>query len=194
MLNGCTPWPEEFVRRYVREGYWQKKTLGDLLDDSARAFPDRTVVADRTRNVSYAELNRLSSRLAVHLLKRGLHPGDIVLLQLPNIWEFAAVFFALHKIGVIPVMCLPPHRHTELIYFAQLTEAAGYFVAPEYRGFNYLAMAREIQQEVPGLKHVIAVGEGTEKGVSYAGTWMAEPVETTVSSDFLDAYRPILLK
>ena len=190
MLDGCTPWPEEFVRRYVREGYWQKKTLGDLLDDSARAFPDQTLVADRTRNVSYAEISRLSSRLAVHLLKLGLRPGDIVLLQLPNIWEFVAVFFALHKIGVIPVMCLPPHRHTELIYFAQLTEATGYFVAPEFRGFNYLAMAREIQQEVPGLKHVIAVGEGSEKGVSYAGPWMADPVETTVPPDFLDPYRP----
>ncbi len=110
MLDGCTPWPEEFVRRYVREGYWQNKTLGELLEDTARAFPDKTAVADGARAVSYSQISRLSSRLAVHLLQQGLRPGDIVLLQPPNVWEFVAVFFALHKIGVIPVMCLPLHR------------------------------------------------------------------------------------
>ncbi|MCH8266666.1 MAG: AMP-binding protein [Acidobacteria bacterium] len=190
MLDGCTPWPEEFVRRYVREGYWQNKTLGELLEDTARAFPDKTAVADGARKVSYSDLSRLSTRLAVHLLKQGLQPGDIVLLQLPNVWEFVVVFFALHKIGVIPVLCLPPHRHTELTYFARLTGAAGYFLAPEFRGFDYLAMAKEIQQEVPSLQHVIAVGEGTEKGVSYTGPWLTEPDETAVPPDFLARHRP----
>ncbi len=190
MLDGCTPWPEEFVQRYVREGYWQNKTLGELLEDTARSFPEKTAVADSIRKVSYSELSRLSTRLAVHLLHQGLKPGDIVLLQLPNVWEFAAVFFSLHKIGVIPIMCLPPHRHTELTYFAQLTGAAGYFLVPELRGFSYLAMAKEIQKEVPSLKHVIAVGEGTEAGVAYAEPWLTEPSETTVPPDFLAQYRP----
>ena len=190
MLDGCTPGPEELVRQYVREGYWQNKTLGELLEDTARASPDQTAVADSARKVSYSDLSRLSTRLAVHLLKQGLKPGDIVLLQLPNVWEFVAVFFALHKIGVIPVLCLPPHRHTELTYFAQLTGATGYFLVPEFRGFDYLAMAKEIQEEVPSLKHVIAVGEGTEAGVAYAGPWLTEPAETTVPADFLARHRP----
>ena len=32
MLQGCTPYPEEFVREYICRGYWKDQTLGDLLD------------------------------------------------------------------------------------------------------------------------------------------------------------------
>ena len=51
-------------------------------------------------------------------------------------------------------------------------------------------MAKEIQQEVPSLKHLIAVGEGTEKGIAYTGPWLAEPDETAVPPDFLARHRP----
>ena len=112
MLDGCTPHPADYADRYVREGCWRLETLGDLLEKAARVWPQHTAVADSARRLSYAELNILSNRLALHFLDRGLKPRDIVLLQAPNRWEFAPVFFALQKIGVLPVMCLPPHRHT----------------------------------------------------------------------------------
>jgi len=190
MVEGCTPYPADFVQKYVREGYWQARTLGDLLDGSARRFGSRTAVSDGSKKVSYEELQQFSNRLAFHFLDRGLKPGDIVLLQLPNVWEFVPIFFALSKIGVFPVMCLPPHRHTELTYFAKLTRATGYFVVPQFRGFDYLAMAREVQREVPSLKYVVAVGDGTQEGISYLEPWLHEPTETRFGTDELARYRP----
>ena len=190
MLEGCTPYPADYSERYVREGYWLSKTLGDLPGDAAQAWPSRIAVSDSSRKVSYAELHALSNRLALHLLDRGFQPRDIVLLQIPNFWEFSVVFFALQKIGVIPVMCLPPHRHTELIYFARLTGAAGYFAAPEYRGFDYLAMAREIQAEVPSLQYVVALGDGSQAGVCYLQPWLEGPIETKYTPGVLAQYRP----
>ncbi|MBI4463802.1 MAG: AMP-binding protein [Acidobacteria bacterium] len=190
MLEGCTAYPADFGQRYVREGHWQAKTLGDLLQDSARSFGSRPAVVDGARHLSYAELDQLSNRLALHLLDRGFQPRDVVLIQLPNVWEFVPIFFALLKIGVLPVMCLPPHRHTELCFFARLTGAAGYFLAPEFRGFNYLAMARELQPEVPSLKYLVALGDGSEPGVSYLDPWLREPIETRFPPDYLTRYRP----
>ena len=190
MLEGCTPYPADDSARYVHEGYWRPETLGDLLETAARTWPQRTVVADGARRVRYAELDTLANRLALRLLDAGLKPRDIVLLQIPNRWEFAVVFFALQKIGVLPVMCLPSHRHTELAYFAKLTNATGYFVAPEYRGFDYLVMAREIQDEVPGLQYVMALGDGSQAGVRYVQPWLDEPVETKSPPDVLLRYRP----
>ncbi|HWP86227.1 MAG TPA: AMP-binding protein, partial [Terriglobia bacterium] len=161
MLAGCTPYPPEFVARYRREGYWRDQTLGELLHEAAARYARRAAVCDASRTLTYAELDRLSTRLGLHLLRCGLQPRDIVLLQLPNGWEFAVIFFALMKIGVLPVMCLLPHRNTELAYFARLTGSTGYFVAPEFRGFDYLAMAREIQPEAPALRFIVALGEGS---------------------------------
>ena len=190
MLEGCTPYPEDFVRKYVNEGYWQAQTLGDFLQNAARNFGPHPIVLDGACRVSYAEMDQLSNRLALHFLDRGFKPRDIVLMQLPNVWQYVPIFFALQKIGVLPVMCLPPHRHTELSFFAKLTDAVGYFIAPEFRGFNYLALARELQRDVPSLQHVVAVGDGSEPGVSYLEPWLQEPIETKYPPDYLARYRP----
>jgi 2,3-dihydroxybenzoate-AMP ligase len=189
MLEGCTPYPQEFAERYVREGYWRAETLGDLLNASARNFAARGAVSDASRSLSYLELDQLADRLALRLLHHGFQPRDIVVLQLPNTWEFGVIFFALMKIGVIPVMCLLPHRNAELAYFARLTGSKGYFLMPSLRGFDYLAMAREIQQEAPTLKSLIALGHGSQPGVSYLAPWLDEPVEQS-ASESLAAVRP----
>lgn len=190
MLDGCTPWPQDFVRRYIKEGVWDLQSIPDLLDESARAHAERRLVADGSRQFTYQEVNALADRLAFHLLDRGFKPRDIVLLQLPNIWEFVVVFFALQKIGVVPVMCLPPHRHTELTYFAQLTAARGYFFSPRFRNFDYLAMAREIQSAVPSLDYLIAAGDGSEAGVSYLTPWLEEPPKAADLAHSLAPFRP----
>ncbi|OFW31499.1 MAG: hypothetical protein A3J28_07220 [Acidobacteria bacterium RIFCSPLOWO2_12_FULL_60_22] len=190
MLDGCTPWPEELVRQYIRQGYWIAKSLADLLEEQARAFAERVFVADGDRKLTFGEVNRLSDLVAFHLLDRGFKPRDIVLLQFPNIWEFIVVFFALQKIGVIPVMCLPPHRHSELTSFARLTGAKGYFFSPRFRNFDYLAMAREIQSAVPTMEYLVAAGDSAETGVSYLGPWLEQSVQPRKLAASLAPYRP----
>lgn len=190
MLEGCTPYPEEFVKEYKCRGYWKDQTLGDLLEQSARAFPERPGVTDRSRTLTYSEWNLLSNRLALHLLDRGFRPGDIVLLQVPNVWEFNVLFFALLKIGVLPVMCLFQHRNMELSYFAMLTRARGYFFAPQFRKFDYLTMGKELQAEIPTLEYLVAVGDGSARGVSYMGPWLGSPIEDRYRSGYLANFRP----
>ncbi len=178
MLEGCTPWPQEAVRDYLSDGCWQAGSLADMLAAGAQAWPARPCLSDKDGTLSYAELNRLTDRVAGELRSAGLQPRDIVLLQLPNIREFVIVFFALQKIGVVPVMCLPAHRHSELAYFAQLTGATAHIFAPGFRGFDFLAMARELQAGAPALKRLVATGRGTAPDVCYLApmmeAWSAE--------------------
>lgn len=190
MLEGCTPYPAEFVQRYLLDGIWQRKTLGEMLAESAGRLGDRTAVSDPSNRLTYSQLHQLSGRLALHLLELGLQPRDIVLLQVPNCWEFYVVFFALMKIGVLPVMCLPPHRNTEMTFFAKLTEAKAYFVSPQFRGFDYLKMAKEIQAECPQLQQVVATGDGSALGVSYLDAWLGEPIEKEFALDHLATVKP----
>ena len=190
VLDGCTPYPNDVADRYKREGYWKEATIGGLLERAARTWPGRSAVSDGARRISYSELDTLTNRLALRLLGQGFKPRDIVLLQVPNRWEFAVIFFALQKIGVLPVMCLPSHRHTEIAYFAQLTQATAYFAAPELRNFDYLAMAREVRAETPSLQHLVALGGGSQPDVSYLRPWLEEFADEESAFEKLLKYRP----
>lgn len=179
MLEACTPWPQEFVNEYVRTGCWEARSLANVLEDLARDSPQHPFVSDKSGTLTYGDANRLADHLALELTGRGLRPHDIVLLQLPNVREFVLVFFALHKIGVVPVMCLPAHRHSELAHFAQLTGAKALFFTPDYRGYDFLSMARELQKSAPELQLLIATGHGTEPGITYLAP-LTEPSSDAV--------------
>ena len=181
MLEGCTPWPREFASRYVASGCWEARTLASVLEDMARADPQRVFLADKSGALTHRDLDQLADRFARELLRSGLRPRDIVLLQLPNVRELAIVFFALHKIGVVPVMCLPAHRFSEISHFAKLTGAKAHFFAPGFRGFDTLAMAREVQVAAPSVGHLFATGQGSDSGVTFLGPWLEKAFDDAPS-------------
>ena len=190
MLEHCAPWPEQFAKEYLRLGYWKIESLVDLLEARARAIPERVFVTDVRGELSYGDIDNLAARVALHLLRLGLKRRDIVLLQFPNVREFIIAFFALQKIGVIPVMCLPHHRARELSYFAELTGASAYLFPQRFRNFNYLPMAREIQATNPNLRHLLALGEGSEPGVCYLDPWIAADPQLSNAAHELAQHRP----
>ena len=85
-----------------------------------------------------------------------------MVVQLPNLAEFLSVVFGLFRAQLIPVYALPAHRLTEIVHFARKSEAAAYVVADRRDGFDYRALARQVQAEVPAVRHVVVVGEAEE--------------------------------
>ncbi|MEV7230850.1 (2,3-dihydroxybenzoyl)adenylate synthase [Polymorphospora sp. NPDC051019] len=157
-----TPWPEEFAARYRAAGHWTGETFGAFLRDRARTHADRTAVVDGRQRWTYAELDARADRLAAGLHDLGIRRGDRVIVQLPNVAEFFEVIFALFRLGALPVFALPPHRRTEITYFAELTGAVGYVVADRHAGFDYRDLARQVRERLPGLQHVLVVGDPAE--------------------------------
>jgi mycobactin salicyl-AMP ligase len=160
-LEGFVPVPAGRAASYRAAGYWTGRTLDTILTDAARRWPNRTAVVDAAGDVgfSYAELDERANRAAVGLRRLGVAPGDRVLLQLPNGREFAAALFGLLRAGAIPVMCLPGHRAAELGHFAAVSEATALVIPPAAAGFDYPAMAGELVDEHPALKHVVVDGD-----------------------------------
>ena len=159
MLEGCTPWPEEFARRYRLEGYWAGLTLHDMLVASVRAAPEKTALVHGDERLSYAALADAVERLAGRLLALGLRPGERVIFQLPNSIALIVTFFALVRIGVIPVLALPAHRREEISHFVAHAAAVGYFVPDSLRGFDYRQLAAEIAATAPSLRYVVVLGK-----------------------------------
>ena len=82
--------------------------LSVILRESAAAMPDHPAVIDDSGRMTYCELDDRSDAMAHGLLGRGLRPGDVVGLQLPNIREFPVAYFAILKAGgvVLPLNVL----------------------------------------------------------------------------------------
>jgi len=159
MLAGCTPWPDEDAARWRRLGLWEDITLWQMLEQTAQRLPDKVALVHDERRIGYRELLAGSERLARRLAATGLRPLDRVVMQIHNVPEFVLTFFALVRIGVIPVMALAPHRHSELGHFVRHAGARALFVPGRVRDFDHRRMADELRHECPTLEQVFVVGE-----------------------------------
>lgn len=166
MLAGCTPWPKELAETYRKQGYWQDITLWDVLLQAAEKWPGKTALVDGERRFTYQDLKEKSERLAAHLSMLGLKQQERVILQIPNMAEFVIVFYALIRIGVIPVMALRAHRYNEIRHFAAHAEAVAYFGPSRLKDFDYAAMAEEIRTVCPSLRNIFVVGQAGSGQVS----------------------------
>lgn len=162
MLQGYYPWPEEFAELYREGNCWLGETFGEMLQERARLYGNRTAVTNGKTSITYKELEINVHQLAKGFLQLGIKQFDRVIVQLPNIVEFFEVTFALFRIGALPVFSLPLHRSNEIVYFSEFSEARAYIIPDFYDGFDYRNLAREVQQKVPTLQDVIVVGKSEE--------------------------------
>ncbi len=161
-MIGFIPWPADFADRYRRQGLWRGDTIGAMLRSWAERYAQRIAVVDGGRRVTYAEMDAQTDRLAAALLGLGIGKGDRVLLHLPNVYEFLVLFLALMRIGALPVHALPGHRKHEIAYLSEFSQAVAYAVPASFRGFDYVALAREVRDETPTLRHLIVAGEAPD--------------------------------
>ncbi|KAB2393415.1 MULTISPECIES: (2,3-dihydroxybenzoyl)adenylate synthase [Bacillus cereus group] len=162
MLNGCQDWPKDFVNLYKKSGCWRGETFGEMLKERAMKHGNLIAVTSGEKHLSYGELDRKADRLAAGFLKIGIKKEDRVVLQLPNITEFFEVCFALFRIGAIPIFALPSHRFSEINYFSEFAEATAYIIPDKQLGFDFRKLAREVQEKVSTLQHIIVIGEEEE--------------------------------
>jgi len=164
------PWPAAYAARYADAGYWAGVPLGTLLGSVADAHQAALAVADPVAGVrlSHAELADRADAAAVRLLGLGLAPGDRIVVQLPNGWEFPVLLLGCLRAGIVPVMALPAHRRAELSYLAVHAEASAIAVPARLREFDHQAMAHDLGPEVRaatnGPWHVLVAGDGVTGG------------------------------
>ncbi len=92
--------PERFAREVTE---FLLLTLDRWIRDRARATPDRVAIDFCGRELSYAELDERSERLAAGLAAAGLHAGDRVATLTGTNPEHVVVFFACAKAGLVLV-------------------------------------------------------------------------------------------
>lgn len=155
---GVTPFPPDFASRYRAAGYWEDRPLGTFYDAVFASHGERTAIVHGEQDISYSELKRRVDRLARHLLQLGVRPLDRFVMQLPNLPEFVYLYFALQRVGAIPIMALASHRWTEVSAFIELAGARGYIVPGRPDDFDFPELAGKLRARFSGLDLMLSVG------------------------------------
>jgi long-chain acyl-CoA synthetase len=84
------------------------RNLATILTGSAERFGDRTALKLDDAEVTYAQLDDASARIAAVLRQRGMEAGDRVGLMLPNVPYFAVIYYGILRAGgvVVPMNVL----------------------------------------------------------------------------------------
>jgi 2,3-dihydroxybenzoate-AMP ligase len=166
MLTNVVRIPGEMAAHYRRQGYWEDKSLATQFRGIFKRYGERIAVIDGNSTLTYAELDEASDNLALNLLDLGLRPLDRVVVQLPNTLEFVVLYFALQKLGVIPVLALPAHRYLEINQFVQISGAVACVTSDRAKNIDFSAMVRRIRGNHPDMRLHIVLGEADDGSVS----------------------------
>lgn len=103
--------------------------LADVLAKAAKTTPDAPALQYGEIRLSYAQLSADVKRIAAHLLREGLQPGDIVAVHVSKPLSHWVVTLALMRIGAVTVSLTSGYK-AEL---AALASASAVICAPEDR-------------------------------------------------------------
>ncbi len=156
-------WPDALAQRYREAGYWRGETIPGVLRQRANQLADHVaVVSQDGSRWTYAQLWQQAETAAAGFLQLGLQPGDRVLVQMGNVPQWLAAVCGAMRAGLIPVFALPAHRLTEVAHFVKTGQVRAYVIAAVQDRFDYRQLARELLQQHPDVKVIVAGGDEAE--------------------------------
>lgn len=109
--------PAELVRRYVEFGWWDSRSLGEFVDAGLREAQRLPFVVHsnvRPWRGTIGEVAGAARSFAGWLVRRGIGPGHVVVMQLPNWVEAAVAFWGAAYAGAVIVPVVHFYGNKEL--------------------------------------------------------------------------------
>lgn len=126
--------------------------IAGRLRESARLAPDQKAVVCPTgrdgsgkviySQLTFAELDEESDRLAAGLVALGVRPGSRLVLAVPPGLEFIALTFALFKSGAVAVLIDPGMGRSNIFDCLETVEPDGFVATPKAQAVRVLNRSR----------------------------------------------------
>jgi acyl-CoA synthetase len=162
----------------VEQGWWTSETLGQLLAEGLQRSPEAGFYvhsAIRPFTGTFAEVELTARRLAAGLRERGVGPGDVVALQLPNWMEAAAAFWASAFLGAVTVPIVHFYGRKEL---GHITATARPKVFISTSQFGRMTFQPDLCADVPIVGLV-----GDDGDLAFQRLLADEPMTGTIAAD-----------
>jgi acyl-CoA synthetase (AMP-forming)/AMP-acid ligase II len=92
--------PDEVQEEYRRSGYWEERTLPQIVEQWVKRDPGRTAITG-PRRLSYVEVWEESRRLAGSLTEAGLKPGEFLAALMSSSWQGVVLELAAAMAGAV---------------------------------------------------------------------------------------------
>src|SRR5262252_7937498 len=104
--------------------------VADALRRSAARSPHQRAIYFQGRELTYAEFDALTSRMARLLMAQGIQRGDKVAIFAANSPEYAAAFFACGRMGAVMVPINLLFTAEDVDYVLEKTRAKALLIDP----------------------------------------------------------------
>jgi len=108
------PWLKSYEQGVPEFIAYEEITLPDILERTAKKFPNTAALIFQGYTVPYTELKDMVDRFAACLTDFGIKQGDAVAILLPNVIPCVVAYYSIMKIGAITVMNNPLYSDREL--------------------------------------------------------------------------------
>lgn len=152
-------------------------SIGELVRVQADRYGSKTYLYFKDQEISFGELDVLSTKVANGLASLGIAKGNRVCLMLSNCPEFIYCWFGINKIGAIMVPVNTAYKAGELRYLLGHSQARAIITAPEY-----LEIIEAVKKHCGHLRHVICAGEQRSRNVVSLGDLVADAPPLIVKS------------
>ncbi|MFD0899641.1 long-chain-fatty-acid--CoA ligase [Actinomadura sediminis] len=149
--------------------------LAERLRAAAERLGGRTALTLDRERLGYRELELRSARTGALLRRRGIRPGDRVAVMLPNVPEFAVVYYGILRIGAVVVPLDPLLKRREVA--AYLGDCAARLV------IAWHAYAETVEAGTAGTRTDYMFVVPGEWGRLLRGVPPAEDVAATAAGD-----------
>lgn len=158
----------------------RERTLGQILDETVRRFPEREALVQRGHDTrqTWSEFAADVDALAKGLMALGIEPGEKVALWATNVPNWVALMFATARIGVTLLAVNTNYRDSELTYLLQQSECETFVCIDGFLDYDYMAalyrVIPELREQKPGelhskrfphLRRVLNLGETPHPGI-----------------------------
>jgi fatty-acyl-CoA synthase len=158
-------------------------TVGELIERGAFRFGDQEALVVGGERLTYAQLDREATRVAIGLLQLGVEAGDRVALLAANVMESYLLLFGVARMGGVFVPLNPRMTPRELEHALIRSGASTLVFMPHDGRFDYVDRLRSIEPEfgrsskfttLLDLKYVVTVGEPFDGATTFADLGRAE--------------------
>jgi fatty-acyl-CoA synthase len=172
----------------------RSQTLGDVLRRTAQRLPQKTAVICGQTQWSYAQFDALVNRLAVGLFAMGIQTGDHVAMLARNSHGFAAMRFALARMGAVLIPINFMLKADEVAYILRHAQARVLVTDTELTPLAHAAAALNTQVSTfiwipseeetlpsPGMQnfHTMSAAEGVLPQTAFSSTDILQIVYTS---------------
>jgi len=152
-----------------------RMTMAEALRHVASQHPDREALVCGDARLTYGQLVRKMASLAYGLAELGIGHGDKVALLLRNGPEFVILFFALAESGAVSVLLNPQLRRRQLSHILRECEPVAVVTSAGPGMAEAVQTVRQVQQELPVLRHLIFTEGGAESDLRLDELMAAAP-------------------